>query len=244
MSSHHTDNGCTDLTRLRPECWTGAAVVTGSLTRAAAPLPIPVLSMLVVLAVAAITLAGCGSSQAPATPGVVKVVAGENFWGNVAAQIGGRHVQVTSIPTSLTADPHLYESDVTDAVAVAEASLVIENGAGYDNFVSQLLSATSHPGRVVVCVQDVLDATGADVNPHFWYDIPACRKSPWRSRPLWPGWSPATPARSPPAWRPSTCRCDPSRRLSPVSASAIRARRSPTPSGCPVTCWKPRGSGC
>ena len=129
-------------------------------------------AIIAALAMAATALAGCGSSQPPAIPGVVRVVAGENFWGNVAAQIGGRHVRVTSILTSPTADPHLYESDVSNAVAVAEAGVVIENGAGYDNFVSQLLGATSHPGRVVVSAQDVLGATGPDVNPHFWYDIP------------------------------------------------------------------------
>jgi zinc/manganese transport system substrate-binding protein len=116
-------------------------------------------------------VAGCGSARAPVTPGVVRVVAGENFWGNIAAQIGGRHVRVTSILSSPVADPHLYESDVASAVAVAEAGLVIRNGAGYDTFVSQLLNATYHPGRMVISVQRVLGATGADVNPHFWYDI-------------------------------------------------------------------------
>lgn len=131
-----------------------------------------VLAILAVLAVAATALAGCGSSQAPAIPGVVRVVAGENFWGNITAQIGGRHVRVTSILTSPTADPHLYESDVATAVAVAEAGLVIENGAGYDDFLSQLLGATRHPGRVVVSARQVLGFTGPDVNPHFWYDIP------------------------------------------------------------------------
>ncbi len=70
----------------------------------------------------AAALAGCRSHPA-AIPGAVRVVAGENFWGNIAAQIGGRHVQVTSILTSPTADPHLYESDVANAVAVAEAGL-------------------------------------------------------------------------------------------------------------------------
>ena len=128
--------------------------------------------VLAVLTAAAAALAGCGSAQPPAIPGVVRVVAGENFWGNIAAQIGGRHVRVTSILTSPAADPHLYESDVSNAVAVAEAGLVIENGAGYDDFLSQLLGATRHPGRVVLSVQDVLGATGPDVNPHFWYDIP------------------------------------------------------------------------
>ena len=99
------------------------------------------------------------------------MVAGENFWGNIAAQIGGRHVRVTSLLTSPAADPHLYESDVEDAVAVAEAGLVIENGAGYDEFLTQLLGATRHQGRVVISAQNILRATGPDVNPHFWYDI-------------------------------------------------------------------------
>ncbi len=170
------------------------------------------LAILAVLAVAATALAGCGSSQPPAIPGVVRVVAGENFWGNIAAQIGGRHVRVTSILTSPTADPHLYESDVANAVAVAEAGLVIENGAGYDDFLSQLLGATRHPGRIVVSAQEVLGATGPDVNPHFWYDIPRCRRWPAPSRPRWPGWNRATPARSPLAWRPSTPPLAPSRR--------------------------------
>ena len=125
-----------------------------------------------VCAAAVLAVAGCGTVQAPVTPGVVRVVAGENFWGSIAAQIGGRHVQVTSILSNPALDPHLYESDVASAIAVAQAGLVIENGAGYDVFMSQLLSATYHPGRVVISVQQVLGATGQDVNPHFWYDIP------------------------------------------------------------------------
>ena len=98
------------------------------------------------LLAAASVLAGCGTPQAPVTPGVVKVVAGENFWGNIAAQIGGPHVQVTSILSSPRTDPHLYESDIASALAVARARLVIANGAGSDVFMSQLLGATVKRG--------------------------------------------------------------------------------------------------
>jgi zinc/manganese transport system substrate-binding protein len=124
------------------------------------------------LLVVAAVLAGCGAPRAPVTPGVVKVVAGENFWGNIAAQIGGPHVQVTSILSSPGTDPHLYEADVASALAVAQARLVIANGAGYDDFMSQLLGARRNTGRVALSVQAVLGAYGPDVNPHFWYDIP------------------------------------------------------------------------
>ena len=50
---------------------------------------------------------------------------------------------------------------------MAGAGLVIANGAGYDDFVSQLLGATRNSGRVVVTVQAVLGMYGPDVNPHF-----------------------------------------------------------------------------
>jgi zinc/manganese transport system substrate-binding protein len=55
---------------------------------------------------------------------------------------------------------------------VAEARLVIANGAGYDDFLSELLGATINAGRIVVTVQAVLGMYGPGVNPHFWYDIP------------------------------------------------------------------------
>jgi zinc/manganese transport system substrate-binding protein len=123
--------------------------------------------------VVAVLAAGCGSgSSAPGPSGVVNVVAAENFWGDIVRQIGGGHVSVTSIVTDPTADPHQYESDARDAAAISEARVVIVNGAGYDDFVSKLLSATSNRGRVVLTVAEVLHATGTDVNPHLWYDLP------------------------------------------------------------------------
>jgi zinc/manganese transport system substrate-binding protein len=120
----------------------------------------------------AIAMEACGSAPGSTTPGVVKVVAGENFWANIAGQIGGHDANVTSILINPNADPHLYETSAADAVDVAEARLVIENGAGYDTWLAQLLGATTHQGRLVVNVQRILGKTGSDVNPHFWYDIP------------------------------------------------------------------------
>jgi zinc/manganese transport system substrate-binding protein len=120
----------------------------------------------------AVLVAGCGSTSSKGHAGVVNVVAAENFWGDVARQIGGSHVSVTSIVTDPTADPHQYESDARDAAAVADARVVIENGLGYDDFVAKLLSATSNGGRVVLSVAGALRATGGDANPHLWYDVP------------------------------------------------------------------------
>ncbi|MGN6473305.1 MAG: metal ABC transporter solute-binding protein, Zn/Mn family [Mycobacteriales bacterium] len=122
------------------------------------------------LAVAAATAAlagGCSGGTAAAKPGVVRVVAAENFWGDIASQIGGSHVAVTSIISNPNTDPHAYQSDPRDAGALATAQLVITNGLGYDGFIDKALAAVGGHRRVLA-VQNVLHLS-ADVNPHVWY---------------------------------------------------------------------------
>jgi zinc/manganese transport system substrate-binding protein len=122
------------------------------------------------LVTALVLLTACGSSGGKtSTSGTVKVVAAENFWGSVVSQLGGSHVSVTSIISDPNADPHQYESDAHDAGAVADAKLVIENGLGYDDFMSQLLGSTGSGGRTVVVAADVVGVHGNDANPHLWY---------------------------------------------------------------------------
>lgn len=101
----------------------------------------------------------------------IQVVAAENFWGDIAAQLGGNHVHITSIVTDPTADPHLYESNAQNASAVASARIVIMNGLGYDDFMSKLLAASQGQTRQVLTMSDVLQAAPG-ANPHLWYDIP------------------------------------------------------------------------
>ena len=78
--------------------------------------------------------AGCGDSKssAAAPNGALRVVAAENFWGSIAAQLGGSRVHVTSVITSPATDPHDYEPTAADARTIAGAQMVIANGIGYD----------------------------------------------------------------------------------------------------------------
>ncbi len=108
---------------------------------------------------------------AAAAAAPVRVVAAENFWGNITAQIGGRDVAVTSLITNPNADPHLFETDARDAADLARAQVVVENGAGYDTWMRSLLGADAGH-RTVVTAATVLHVTGSDPNPHLWYDIP------------------------------------------------------------------------
>jgi zinc/manganese transport system substrate-binding protein len=116
-------------------------------------------------------LAGCGSGS-KSTSGRMKVVAAENFYGNIASQIGGPHVSVTSILTDPSADPHLFEPGTSNGLAVATAKVVLQNGLGYDAFMTRLEDASPSDSRIVVTMADVLGVHGKDANPHLWYDVP------------------------------------------------------------------------
>jgi zinc/manganese transport system substrate-binding protein len=125
--------------------------------------------MRTVIVLVVLLLAGCGSAS---KSGLLNVVAAENLYGNIASQIGGPHVSVKSIITSPNADPHLFEPSSSNTFAVALAKVVLQNGLGYDAFMTKLEDATPAKSRRVVTVADVLGVHGRDTNPHLWYDVP------------------------------------------------------------------------
>jgi len=131
---------------------------------------VAVLVVVIVLAVfAGIYLSSPPAANSNSTSNVIQVVAAENFWGSLISQLGGTHVNVLSIVTDPNADPHEYESNTADAIAIAHARLVIVNGAGYDDWAQQLISAGNTPNQIVLNVQQLVNQT-VGANPHFWYD--------------------------------------------------------------------------
>lgn len=99
----------------------------------------------------------------------IKVLAAENFYGDVAKQIGGRNVAVTNILSSPDQDPHLFEVSPSVARAVAGAQIVIYNGVGYDPWMTNLLRAVHGTDRKTIVVANLV-GTKAGANPHIWYD--------------------------------------------------------------------------
>ena len=93
-----------------------------------------VLVVLIVAGVFAGVYLSNHTSGTTSSGGQIQVVAAENFWGSLITQLGGTRVSVLSIVSDPNADPHEYESNTADAIAIAHASLVIVNGAGYDDW--------------------------------------------------------------------------------------------------------------
>jgi len=125
-------------------------------------------ALIVSAAFATIYLSSLTNSSTASSSGVIHVVAAENFWGSLITQLGGARVSVTSIVSDPNVDPHEYESNPANAIAIANAQLVVINGAGYDTWAQQLIAASSTPGQVVLNVQEVINQT-VGANPHFWY---------------------------------------------------------------------------
>jgi len=71
----------------------------------------------------------------------LRIVAAENFYADVARQIGGTAVSVTSILSNPAQDPHLFEVTPSAARAIAGAQIVIYNGIDYDPWMAKLLAA-------------------------------------------------------------------------------------------------------
>jgi zinc/manganese transport system substrate-binding protein len=126
----------------------------------------------------AIALGLCDTASAQTAR--VPVVAAENFYGDVIRQLGGDHVQVTSILNNPDEDPHLFEASPKTARALQHAALVVYNGADYDPWMDKLLAVSkSNDKRTVIVVAKLVGRKAGD-NPHLWYDpatMPAVAKA-------------------------------------------------------------------
>jgi zinc/manganese transport system substrate-binding protein len=136
----------------------------------------------VVICLSALTLAGgltaCGGDKSPgsAQAQTPTVLASTDVWGSVAQAVAGDHAKVTSIITSASADPHSFEASPSNAADIADASLVVYNGGGYDHWVDDVLAA--HPGVASIDAYSLLQAPPGEPQPaneHVFYDLNTAR---------------------------------------------------------------------
>ena len=151
-----------------------------------------------------LTACGSGGGAAPASSGtqtsdgVIDVVASTNVYGDIAAVIGGDKVNVTSIITKTSQDPHSYEATAQDRLLVSKAELVIENGGGYDAFLHKMADDSNIAHSNIVTAVEVAGlapeedhaessssssaSESADAhahgefNEHAWYSLDAMGK--------------------------------------------------------------------
>ncbi|MDQ0030095.1 metal ABC transporter solute-binding protein, Zn/Mn family [Arthrobacter bambusae] len=143
-------------------------------------------------AAVAVLLAACAAPGASApsssSSGVIDVVASTSVYGDIAKTVGGGKVSVTSIISKTSQDPHSYEASTQDKLAVSKAQLVIDNGAGYDDFFAKLADdgkIAADKTITAVNVSGLLPAASTGSSPaavpegfneHVWYNFDAMAK--------------------------------------------------------------------
>jgi zinc/manganese transport system substrate-binding protein len=131
---------------------------------------------LAMAAATALLATACSSATADGNTGgtggtdSIQAIGAENEYANVIQQIGGKYVQVTAIMSNPNTDPHTFEASPAVAREIANASLIVQNGLGYDTWATDINNAVPSDGRKVIDVQQLLGLSDSTPNPHLWYN--------------------------------------------------------------------------
>lgn len=136
-----------------------------------------ILSSILILS---LSLVGCSDAPSVKSDSLIHVVASTNVYGDIAKQIGGNIISVTSIISDPSQNPHSYEANAQVQLSLSKADVVIQNGGGYDSFIDTLLRGANN-SKVVVLNASTISGynqkpTNGEFNEHLWYDFPAVKK--------------------------------------------------------------------
>ena len=145
------------------------------------------LGLLVLALSALLALTSCAPANQvrwQAGSGPIKIVASTNVWGSVANLVAGDLATVDAIIYNVNQDPHSYQASARDQLVVEEAELVIANGGGYDDFMTQLFEASNNQGVFLKLVEGEhihgdeahaeethTEDTHDHANEHIWFDL-------------------------------------------------------------------------
>ena len=139
------------------------------------------LAFLLVTLVVALSSAACGGGVGPGDPGgsaatgVVRVVTTTSILADMVTQVGGSRVTVDSL-VHKGGEVHTFDPTPGDVRRVAEATLVVRNGLGLDDWLIHLIANSGTTARVVALGEDLPGVTylggspgdSKAVNPHLW----------------------------------------------------------------------------
>lgn len=91
---------------------------------------------------------------APVAAEPVKAVASFSILGDMVRNVGGDHVELTTI-VGPDGDTHVYEPTPADARAIADADVVFVNGLEFEGWIDRLLEASGYTGPVVTATAGI-----------------------------------------------------------------------------------------
>jgi zinc/manganese transport system substrate-binding protein len=165
--------------RVLTQTYTGALTRTRSGARVGRHLAVRALSVrrLRIVPLAAALLAGAaacssatGGTAGTASAGTITAIGAENEYANVIQQIGGKYVTTQAVMSNPNTDPHTFEASPAVAREISQASLIVQNGVGYDSWANTIENADPNSSRKIIDVQKLLGLPDTTPNPHLWYN--------------------------------------------------------------------------
>jgi zinc/manganese transport system substrate-binding protein len=119
----------------------------------------------------ALAAAGCGDGGGSGDGGEVGVVATTAIAGDIARNVGGERADL-DVLVPADADPHDHEPRPSDAVALAEADLVLRSGGEIDEWLGDLIDNAGGDAEEVTLLDSVksIEGESGEVDPHWWQD--------------------------------------------------------------------------
>ncbi len=116
-------------------------------------------------------------AQAQTQTQPIPVVATFSILADLAAQVGGTRVKVTSL-VGPGGDAHVFQPAPSDTRLLAQAQLIVENGLGFEGWIDRLVAASGTKAKIVVATKGIIPrqrAAGEDhagqVDPHAWQSL-------------------------------------------------------------------------
>jgi manganese/zinc/iron transport system substrate-binding protein len=142
------------------------------------------------LAVACIPLAGCNSTDATSSNGhshietihkpfsgthPIRVVCTVGMVADIATNVGGKHVAVTSLMGE-GVDPHLYKASPSDVSQLSKADFIFYSGLHLEGKLAELLQRMDKSKPTVgvaekIAADKVLTDENGARDPHVWFDV-------------------------------------------------------------------------
>lgn len=113
-----------------------------------------------------IALSGCGGAASGSSK--LSVVTSTNVYEDIVSQVAGDFADVSAVIDDPNQDPHSYEATTQDRLKLSKADLVVENGGGYDSFMTTMLEASGADVETIdtVSISGLPGSEGAGNEPH------------------------------------------------------------------------------
>ncbi|TCS41594.1 metal ABC transporter substrate-binding protein [Reinekea marinisedimentorum] len=128
-----------------------------------------------------------GAANADNTEKKIELVASFTVLADIAEEIGGEYVEVSSI-VGINSDTHVYRARPADARKVVHADILVMNGLGFEGWLERLVQSSGFQGQKIVVTDGLtvihhdedeseegdhfeLGGHNHDDDPHAWHSL-------------------------------------------------------------------------